>query len=115
MKKESLALTILMGLLLSQLPIAYADECAPAGTVYRDGCPIEVLVSSLCRDCDPCAPVNHDHCAITKKETKDIIWASSLDEVVVGAAFDGDYGCVYYCSSFDKAVNQCWPKFNTPL
>ena len=50
MKKELLTIWVLLGILLSQVPMAFAGQCDPPGTVYREGCPTEVLDSSTCEE-----------------------------------------------------------------
>jgi hypothetical protein len=55
MKKEALSIWVLLAILLLHIPTAYAADCDPPGTVYRSGCPREVLVSSNCdASADPC-------------------------------------------------------------
>lgn len=83
MKQELSRLFVLLVLLLSQVPASYAADCAPPGTVYRTGCPREVLESSTCTDCDIFAqpdPV----CHVTKIENKAISWADHVDHLQVG-------------------------------
>ena len=62
MKKELFTLCILVGIMLSSVPMAYAGACAPPGTVYRGECPGEVLINSECFDCDPFDNGNLDWC-----------------------------------------------------
>lgn len=69
MKKELLVMWVVLGILLSQVPIAFAGQCDPPGTVYREGCPREVLYSSTCEPCDPFG-IQVQACTVTKMENK---------------------------------------------
>jgi hypothetical protein len=78
MKKELLTIWILLGIVLSQVPMAFAGQCDPPGTVYREGCPREVLDSSTCNSCDPFQIGTSPHCSVTKTENKTITWQIKL-------------------------------------
>src|SRR5205085_10780902 len=115
MKKGLLCLCILTSILLSQIPVAYAADCDPPGTVYRSGCPREVLYSSNCdASADPCVNFLLGPKPITKTQTKTITWANKSDVVTLGATGDGQIGCKWYCDN-TNAFNKCWPAFNTPM
>ncbi|MEN3333271.1 MAG: hypothetical protein V7641_2636 [Blastocatellia bacterium] len=114
MKKELLCLWILIGLLLSQIPMAHAGHCDPDGTVYRTGCPGEVLSTSVCDLCDPCHSFG-GMCSIEKSEVKTITWANKSEDVALGNWNDGQFGCSFRCSDYSTATTKCWPMFNTPV
>src|SRR5436853_716009 len=98
MKKEFLILWILTGLVLSQVPVIYAGHCAPDGTVYREGCPREVLVTSICdASADPCYNFLLGPKPLTKTETKTITWSGNTDTVYLGSEGDGQIGCSWNC------------------
>lgn len=117
MKKGLLCCWVILGVLLAQIPIAYAADCDTPGTVYRDTCPAEILDSSTCSECNPCAVQNtSNRCSITKIETKIIVWGNRSEQIALGIVGDGQYGCFYHCNDPSyRGVKKCWPGFNTPM
>jgi len=107
MKKELLSLWVLVALLLFQTPEAYATDCAPPGTVFRSGCPSEVLYSSNCDgSADPCYNFILGPKPLTKTETKTITWANKSDTVGLGSTGDGQVGCAWNCDG-SNGIHQC--------
>src|SRR5437868_11762013 len=96
--------------------MAHALHCAPNGTVYREGCPREVLINSFCDEKDPCVNWILGPTSISKWETKTITWANSSQNVTLGTYNNGQSGCVFQCSDTGyRGWKECWPSFNTPL
>lgn len=116
MEKERLYSVLLVCLLLGPFPV-YGQTCDPDGTVYRDGCPREVLASSLCQECDPSHPpwgqTPYFSCTVIKNETKTISWANHTD--TVSFATTGEFGLSYSCSWGTYAIKKCWPIFLPPV
>src|SRR2546423_6188945 len=89
MKKELSILWMVTIFVLLQIPITYSVDCDPPGTVYREGCPREVLSSSNCQDCDPTLGPN-SWCITIKSQNKIIQWADRTDTVsLVGGGQNG--------------------------
>ncbi|MEN3331555.1 MAG: hypothetical protein V7641_920 [Blastocatellia bacterium] len=115
MKKELFCLSLVIGLLVLQIPMGYAADCDTPGTVYRSGCPREVLKSSTCSEgADPCNILGP--LPLEKTGTKTITWANKSEDVMLGTITDGQIGCVYYCSDINHpGVNKCWATFKAPM
>jgi hypothetical protein len=112
MKKEPPILCVIMVFLISQIPMAYGADCYPPGTVFREGCPREVLQSSNCLDCDPSNAPNAA-CYVTKGEVKNIQWSNHTDTVSFGLF--GQKGLNWSCDVPSIASTlQCWPVFLPP-
>ena len=88
------------------------SRCAPDGTVYREGCPREVLVTSRCRDCQITGWPLVDYCEVRKNETKTIEWANAYNETEELRG-TGVNGYNYYCDR-PARINPCWPVFMPP-
>ena len=89
MKREVCILWMITIFVLSQAMISYGVDCYPPGTVFREGCPREVLVSSSCLDCDPTTGP-HAWCITIKSEKKSIQWANHTETVeFVGGGQNG--------------------------
>jgi|GEM_PF-5283494 len=69
MKKQILiSCFVVVVLLVSNWYVTQAQQdCAPPGTVYREGCPREVLVSSSCQGCDPSMSLRRSATSIRAK------------------------------------------------
>jgi hypothetical protein len=117
MKKELFSFWVLISILLLQIPMAMAQpRCNPNGTVYREGCPREVLINSLCEEKDPCVNWILGPTSISKWEVKTITWANTSQNVTLGTYDNGQSGCYFSCADIGfRGWNECWPAFNTPL
>jgi hypothetical protein len=121
--KNLVALWLLAGIFLFQLPTAYGQQsttpCPPAGTILRGGCPTEIVVQSNCIDCDPYnSPVTRI-CYVSKREEKKIIWDSSYQIVLVPGTQFQNYNrgvkAIYEKCPTGSLMLRCWPNFLPPV
>ena len=116
MKKQILiSCFVVVVLLVSNWYVTQAQQdCAPPGTVYREGCPREVLVSSSCQGCDPFDEPS-EKCDVYKSETKNIEWANQTQQIQ-WASKRGQSGVEWTCDfPADSSETDCWPKFLPPV
>src|SRR6266404_2292691 len=100
---------------LWQATVRSDGPCYPAGTVFREGCPREVLVWSSCsEERRPCI-ANVRSYPILKSERKNIVWNNRTEQVEF-LDKRGEYALDLDCSWIFNCTNiVCAPGFLTPV
>jgi hypothetical protein len=122
--KTLVAMWLLVGIFLFQLPSAYGQfgsrACYPGGTVLRAGCPSEVIINgsannSSCQDCDPFHNWWYPSqiCGVSKAEVKNIVWSNGVEPRTPYGT--GQKGVNNYNCPTDYRLVSCWPVFMSPI